>query len=259
MALPAEAPGKQAWLAMMKERYPSAAAAGAVYGCAPATWEDLASTTAWDAVPDMPAALADSRAFLERLIRRWYGVLRDAIRDHDPHHLILGDKLNANRDARHPAERAWSLGVVKDYADVIFIQYYAPIEEQRVTLAAIHEATRKPVLIGDSACRPLWKDCALDDAGYYGEMGRVYADHVTGLFSLPYVVGWHHCGYMRGLRRPYVEALKRGDRAAIEEHEKRKTTLREGFISEREEPIELILKPLGAAISTCEAVHRTGP
>jgi hypothetical protein len=112
------------------------------------------------------------------------------------------------------------------------------------------------VLVGDTACRPLWKDCAPDDVAYYGELGRVYADHVTGVFSLPYVVGWHHCGYMRGLRPPYVAALKRGDQKIVELHLKQKTTLREGFISELETPIDPLLTPLRNALSTCEAVHR---
>lgn len=256
MSLPADAPGKQAWLALMKARYASAGDAGATYGRAATTWDELAAVTVWPAVSNAPVAAADSRAFLERLMRQWYEVRRDAIRAIDARHLILGDKLNANRDARHPDDRAWSLAVVKDYVDVIFIQYYAPIGEQRGTLAAIHDSTGKPILIGDTACRPLWKDCAPDDVAFYGDMGSVYADHVTGLFELPYVVGWHHCGYMRGLRPPYVAALKRGDRAAIEDHVKRKMTLREGFITETEQPLDRLLTPLVGALADAERVHR---
>ena len=258
MSLPAEAKGKQAWLATMKERYASAVAAGVVYGRSTPSWDALAASTAWAAVSNSPAVLADSRAFLEKSMRQWYEVRRSAIRLHDKQHLILGDKLNTSRDARHPEAMAWSLGVLKDYVDVIFIQYYAPAEEQRGTLAAIFKAAQKPILIGDTACRPLWKDHALEDVGYYSEMGQVYAQHVTNLFALPYLVGWHHCGYMRGLRPPYFAALKRGDQQAIEMHVKRKTIYREGFITEFEQPFEPLLKPLSQALSTCDALHKAG-
>jgi hypothetical protein len=232
--------------------------AGATYGRNNSTWDELAAITSWTSVSDKTAAAADSDAFLEKLMRRWYEVRRSAIRKHDKQHLILGDKLNANRDARHREAMTRTLRVMKDYVDVIFIQYYAPADQQRDTLAAIYQATQKPILIGDTACRPLWKDCELTDVGYYGELGQVYADDLTKLLSLPYLIGWHHCGYMRGLRPPYVAALKRGDQQTIEHHRKTKTTLREGFITELEAPIEPILKPLSLAISKCAILHQTG-
>ncbi|MBM3861270.1 MAG: hypothetical protein FJ395_16710 [Verrucomicrobia bacterium] len=256
MSLPAEAKGKQAWLALMKERYASAAAAGATYGLKISSWDELATIIAWTSVADKTAATGDSDAFLEKLMRQWYDVRRSAIRAHDQHHLILGDKLNANRDARHSEAMTRTLRVLKDYVDVIFIQYYAPADEQCATLATIYQATQKPILIGDTACRPLWKDEDPSNSGYYSELGQVYADHVTKLFALPYVVGWHHCGYMRGLRTPYVAALKRGDQQTVEHHRKTRTTLREGFITELEAPIEQILTPLSLAISKCETVHK---
>jgi len=256
MSLPANAKGKQAWLAMMKERYSSAAVAGMAYGCDISTWGEFAAITSWTSVLDKIAAAADSDAFLERIMRQWYELRRNAIRQHDQHHLILGDKLNANRDSRHREGMTRSLRVMKDYVDVIFIQYYAPADQQRGTLAAIYQAAQKPILIGDTACRPLWKDNDPANVAYYGELGQVYADDLTKLLSLPYLIGWHHCGYMRGLRPPYVAALKRGDQQTIEHHLKTKTTLREGFITELEAPIEPILKPLSLAISKCETLHK---
>ena len=260
MSLPADAKGKQAWLTLMKERYASATAAGTTYGRNISTWDELAAITSWASVSNNTAAAADSDAFLERLMRRWYEVRRNAIRAHDPHHLILGDKLNSNRDSRHREAMTRTLRVLKDYVDVIFIQYYAPADQQRGTLTAIYEATQKPILIGDTACRPLWKDNDPANVAYYGELGQVYADDITKLFSLPYLIGWHHCGYMRGLRPPYVAALRRGDKQTIEHHVKTKTTLREGFITELEAPIKPILKPLSHAISKCAALHEaSGP
>jgi hypothetical protein len=76
------------------------------------------------------------------------------------------------------------------------------------------------------------------------------------MFSLPYYIGWHHCGYMRGLRKPYVQALQRGDQASADSFVKKKQTYREGFITEFEEPIAPLIKPIGLAISNCEPLHR---
>ena len=256
MSQPASAKGKQAWIAMMKERYPSAEKAGAVYSVNASTWDELSSTTAWTAISDPAKAAADSQAFLEKIMRQWYSVRKNAIRKYDANHLILGDKLNMNRDRRHPEQLARSLHLMKDYVDVINIQYYAPFKEQKDTLDFLYKESHLPVLNGDTACNPLWEDNPVTNTEFYAKLGRTYADHITSLFSLPYFIGWHHCGYMRGLRRPYVEALKRGDQKAIQGFEKSKTTYREGFVSEFEEPIEALLKPLGLAIQNCEKIHR---
>lgn len=256
MSLPAEAKGKQAWLAMMKERYSSAEEAGATYACKTATWDELATVTAWPSAPDTAKAISDSQAFLERIMRQWYEVRRDAIRQYDGNHLILGDKLNMNRDSKYPDQLTQSLHVMRDYVDVIDIQYYAPFDTQRDVLALIYKESRKPILTGDTACCPLWKDETSYDADFYHQMGKTYADDVKKLFSLPYFIGWHHCGYMRGLRREYIDALKRKDQKSSEYFENKKLTYREGFFTEFEQPIEPLLEPLSNALKKCDEVHR---
>ncbi|MFA6173435.1 MAG: hypothetical protein WC701_07075 [Kiritimatiellales bacterium] len=256
MSLPAEANGKQVWLATMKERYSSPELAGATYACKVSGWDELASTTAWTSISDSAKAADDSLAFMEKIMRQWYEVRRDAIRQYDRNHLILGDKLNMNRDSKCPDQLTRSLHVMRDYVDVIDIQYYAPFDTQRAVLALIYKESGKPILTGDTACCPLWKDETSYDADFYHQMGKTYADDVTKLFSLPYFIGWHHCGYIRGLRREYVAALKRNDQKSIEYFKNKKLTYREGFFTEFEEPIEPILNALGPAISNCENLHR---
>lgn len=256
MSLPAEAKGKQVWLLMLKERYSSPEQAGTTYGLNISNWDEMGSKTVWTSISDTLKAEEDSQAFLERIMRQWYEVRRNAIRMYDQNHLILGDKLNMNRDSRYPAKLVKSLKIMKDYVDLINIQYYAPFDKQRDTLALLYKETQKPVLTGDTACCPLWKDPTPDNTDYYSQLGQTYSNDVTKLFSLPYFIGWHHCGYMRGLRPPYVNALKRGDKKACAHYEKNKNTYREGFFTELEEPIDLILKPLNAAILNCEIKHR---
>jgi len=72
---------------------------------------------------------------------------------------------------------------------------------------------------------------------------------------LPYFIGWHHCGYIRGLRKPYLEALQKGDIPTAKSYEDAHHTYREGFFSELEEPIAPLLVPLSQALRDSEKVH----
>lgn len=257
MSLPAEAKGKQAWLALMKERYSSPDAAGKTYGQTFSKWEELAAMTKWQVVGDKEKAAADSQAFLLKIMRQWYEVRKNAIREHDKNHLILGDKLNMNRDSKHPEQLIQSLKVMDAFVDVINIQYYAPFEKQRDTLALLYRESGKPIINGDTAINPLWKDADPKETNPYAQLGQTYASDVSNLFSLPYYIGWHHCGYIRGLRPPFRAALKRGDQQAIEDFIKKKLVYREGFITQFEEPVVEITKPLSQAVANCEKLHRT--
>jgi hypothetical protein len=256
MSLPPEAKGKQAWLTLMKERYPSPEAAGATYACTVSTWDELAFRTVWTSISDTAKATDDSQAFLEKLMRQWYTLRKNAIRIYDQNHLILGDKLNMNRDSKHPEQLIRSLHIMKDYVDVINLQYYGTFDKQRDTLALLYRETGKPILNGDTTFSTMWEDNPPDSEKYYTQLGQLYADQLTQMFSLPYYIGWHHCGYMRGLRKPYVQALQRGDQASADSFVKKKQTYREGFITEFEEPIAPLIKPIGLAISNCEPLHR---
>jgi hypothetical protein len=258
MSLPATAPGKQAWLALMKERHPASVAA-AVYAVEADSWDDLAARTEWNTIGDREAAVADSRAFLAALMRRWYEERARAIRLHDRHHLILGDKLNMNRDRKFPQQMAECLRVMRDHVDLISVQYYAPADEQVETLAAVHRESGRPVMNGDTACLPLWPDSSMRETDdFYRVLGGHYEETLTKLFSQPWFIGWHHCGYMRGLRQPYLAALKRGDADEIRRFEQGGRIYREGFVTDREEPIEAIVAPLRAAVSRAEELHRGG-
>jgi hypothetical protein len=257
MSLNAETKGKQAWLAIMRGRYTSAESAGATYAFKASTWDELASNTTWSSISDAPRATEDSQAFLTELMRQWYKVRKIAIREYDPNHLILGDKLNMDRDSQYPKALIQSLKAMNDFVDVIYIQHLTLLfDKQRDTLELLYRESQKPIVNGDTSCYYPWKDNDITNVGYYSHLGQTYAREVTSLFSLPYYIGWHHCGYMRGLRPPYVAALKKGDQKAIELNQRNKTTYREGFITEFEEPIDAILTPLTNAIAQCEDLHR---
>jgi hypothetical protein len=138
MSLPATAAGKQAWIALLQKRHADPAKAAAVYAVKTATWDELAACTQWHQLGDAKAAVADSRAFLFILMRRWYEERHRSIRQHDAAHLILGDKLNMNRDRKFPVQLANSLKAMRGFVDVISVQYYGPADEQVATLAIVH-------------------------------------------------------------------------------------------------------------------------
>jgi len=260
MSLPATAPGKRAWLALMQARHPSAARVAGVYGIDAGSWDSLAARTTWSEMGDHEAAAADSAAFLSLVIRRWYEERARSIRRHDPHHLILGDKLNMNRERKFPAQLAESLRQMRGLVDVISVQYNAPVDEQVETLAAVHRESGLPVMNGDTACTPFWPDNTLrgENPEFYENLGKIYGETITRLFSQPWFIGWHHCGYMRGLRKPYLVALEKGDAKESGRFERRGILYREGFVTDSEQPIEAILQPLRAAIAKSASFHQNG-
>lgn len=258
MSLPASAAGKRAWIDFLKKRHAEPAKAARVYAVQAMTWDDLAACTQWSGIGDAKTASADSSAFLFLLMRRWYEERHRSIRRHDAHHLILGDKLNLNRDRKYPVQRIASLKAMQGLVDVISVQYYASADEQVSTLAALHRESGLPILNGDTTPKPFWPDNTLrgENAAYLESLAVSYGETLTKLFAQPWFIGWHHCGYVRGLRPPYIAALKRGDTKETTSYEQRGATYREGFITDHEEPILHVTTALKAAIAKCDQLHR---
>lgn len=260
MSLPATATGKQAWIDLLKKRHADVVKAAAVYAVKATTWEELAACTQWRELGDAKAAGADSRAFLSILMRRWYEARHRSIRQHDAAHLIFGDKLNMNRDRKFPVQLANSLKAMRGFVDVISVQYYGPADEQVATLATVHRESGLPIINGDTTCKPFWPDNSMrgENPAFYQSLGQTYDETLTKLFAQPWFIGWHHCGYMRGLRKPYIDAVEMGNAKEVANYEQRGVLYREGFIDDHERPIERILTPLKAAIAKCEGLHRSG-
>ncbi|MEM1441687.1 MAG: agarase, partial [Verrucomicrobiota bacterium] len=80
---------------------------------------------------------------LRELARAYYKTTHDAIRRYDPHHLILGDRYEANAPiAMEVVEEAFP------FVDVLSFQDFRnPIEQ----MPEWHEKTGKPVLLADAA------------------------------------------------------------------------------------------------------------
>lgn len=145
------------------------------------------------------------RRELADLAGQYYKTTHDAIRRHDPHHLILGDRYEAN--APLPLE---IVEAALPHVDVLSFQDFRdPIPH----LDEWYRTTDKPVLLADAAgLLPAGED------GFVPNNGEWYAHVLAGLFRNPGCVGFHLCGaYQRNKarRRGLLDELERPDQANI--------------------------------------------
>lgn len=184
------------------------------------TWVHSKQNTEWRGPMFDPERVKSEagRAELTKLAQRYYKVTHDAIRRYDRHHLILGDRYEAN--APLPLE---IVKAAAPYVDVFSFQdFRKPVEH----MIKWHETTGKPILWADGARR---RETIKDDAGnyldgeYYMVDGKWYADVVAGLLKNPGAIGAHLCGaYMRNRfrRKGLIDEMEKPDEEAIIEIKK---------------------------------------
>jgi hypothetical protein len=239
-SLPPAAPGRRRWVELLRARYPDAQAAGRVHGAPLATWDDALTLPRWPAPADPEQAKQDAEALLALAARRWYAVHAAAIRRQDPGRLVLGDKLHSPH-----VLPAWFAPILREFVDVVLIQWYQPCEVQRKALWKLHRETGLPILNGDSGF--CWPEpprrtrvkgfpVASREA-----VGDAYRDYLRAILSLPFMLGWHFCGIMEqwdGASRGY----------AWEPNEN-------GLMDPFEQPHEAIVTNVAAANAQAHAWH----
>ncbi len=190
-------PGKQVWIDVLKKHYGTPEEACKVYPYSTYSWTGLAEFKEWKSYgANNEKQLRDETEFLLRIIEKWYQLHHDSVRRYDPHHLILGDKCGWRT-----MREAWP--IIGKYVDVITIQWYATYDEQRELLAYIHEVTGKPILLGDSSfsvVKPYQDEAKGVLVESQDAVGDAYFEYMRDVMSVPYIVGWHFCGYMEGQR-----------------------------------------------------------
>ncbi|MEM7370116.1 MAG: agarase [Bacteroidota bacterium] len=132
------------------------------------------------------------RQELSRMAKQYYKTTHDAIRRYDPHHLILGDRYEANAPIAMEV-----IDAALPYVDVLSFQDFRDPVNQ---LADWHKKTGKPVLLADAA-RMKWQTKAGEFTHNNGEW---YAETLAQLHQSPGCVGFHLCGaYQRNKARRY--------------------------------------------------------
>lgn len=174
------------------------------------TWVHTRPMNDWKGPLFDPAKLESwaGRKALFEMATQYYRVTHDAIRRYDKHHLILGDRYEAN--APLPMQ---VIDAARHLVDVLSFQdFRQPVAH----LADWHEKTRKPVLWADGA----HGISATDHSGpyhndrYSRNDGRWYAEVLAGLRKNPGCVGAHLCGaYLRNRvrRRGLLDEQERPD------------------------------------------------
>jgi agarase len=187
---PAAAPGKQALVRMLRERFKTVEKFNEAWGTKLASLDELAGLRKLP--PGREIAGTVQRAFMGEVARTYFRISHEAIRAVDPNHLILGSRF-----AGHAPDAA--LHAMKGYADVIsFNDYSSNVPGSR--LAKIHEATGMPILIGEFSFRA--DHSGLPNTSGPGprvksqqERAKGYERYTTQLARIPYVIGFHWFKY----------------------------------------------------------------
>ena len=132
------------------------------------------------------------RKELTELAHSYYKTTHDAIRRYDKHHLILGDRYEANAPIAMEVIQA-----ALPFVDVLSFQDFRdPVNH----LKEWHEKTGKPVLLADAA-KMKWQTLPGE---FTRNEGAWYAETLAELFKNPGCIGFHLCGaYQRNKARRY--------------------------------------------------------
>ncbi len=142
------------------------------------------------------------RRELSELATIYYQTTHDAIRRYDKHHLILGDRYEANAPIADEVIEA-----ALPFVDVLSFQDF---RDPVTHLAEWHQKTGKPLLLADAA-RMKWQTLPGE---FTRNNGAWYAETLQKLYQNPGCLGFHLCGaYQRNKARRYglLDELERPD------------------------------------------------
>ncbi|MGY8879278.1 MAG: hypothetical protein ACKVKV_01230, partial [Dehalococcoidia bacterium] len=193
--LPRTAPGKQAYTETMRVIYKSRITDfNDSYGTSFESFDDLLNAEGWRPDTDLSNGneTRDNVEFLKQVVSKYYQTARESILRHDPNHLFIGDKLNANTDSLDTL-----LPITSKYTDVIFIQMYGRYDVQGRGLDRWTKVTDKPFINGDTSYTMIKENMprpygpVADDLAQRAEWTN---ELFIKAFARPEFVGWHYCG-----------------------------------------------------------------
>ena len=193
--LPRTAPGKQAYTETVRVIYQSQINDfNDTYDTRFESFDDLINAEGWRPDTDLSNGneTRDNVAFLKKVVSKYYQTARESILRHDPNHLFIGDKLNANTDSLDTL-----LPITSKYTDVIFIQMYGRYDVQGRGLDRWTKVTDKPFINGDTSYTMITENMprpygpVADDLAQRAE----WTDELfINAFARPEFIGWHYCG-----------------------------------------------------------------
>ncbi len=191
-----DAPGKLAFMTLMRKRYSTIEEFNQAYGTKFSTFETLRDARSWSSMTRANDVddNADNLAFLLEIMEKYYQVACAAIRKSDPHHLLFGDILNAQTP---PPDAVVAL--IGQHTDLIAYQYYGDYAAQREILDRWSELTGKPLYHADTCFSvayeempaPIGEECPSQEI-----RAQKFFETASKSFSRPDFVGLNWCGWM---------------------------------------------------------------
>lgn len=193
--LPATAPGKKRVVAFFRENYLTGREASR-------DWEEPAS--GWDHLEDSSSAPRAKTLDAQRFKYRWAGIVAEqyyklcenAIRRHDPYHLILGSRF-AGKPPRAVAEAQGR------HTDVVSINHYQVdgVPDLRM-LRNLHAMTKRPILITEYSWRAVENNSGNKNkkgvnvtVSTQAKRAECYAKYTRSVLEEPYILGAHWFQY----------------------------------------------------------------
>ncbi len=230
--------GKEVWMEILKQHYSSPEEVSENYNLELKNWEEIAEVSVWPEPNEKEKWLIDQEEMNKRIVEQWLKTNREVILKYDPNHLILGDKIFCHGQG-HPD---WVYEIAGKYVDVLLIQDYEMFTPSHVEkLKRLHRLSGKPVLNGDASYAFTVKEQQASkglQVESHRAVGEEYSIYLKGIMNLPFMVGWHNCGYLEQWRG-----------GSLDETGKQQTGLFDPFGNPRLEALELIEKANRAAIS----------
>jgi hypothetical protein len=178
---PSDQPARQALLTLLQNRYADLPELNAAWETTFGSWDDFAP------VPSPNDAMnQDLDAFLEQFARRYFTVIRDALREHAPNQLYLGCRFSTRPET--------AVRVCADVADVVSFNRY----ETKVDCDLIESVGETPVIIGEFHFGAM--DRGMFHPGLVGvadqkARGNAYARYVESAAACANIVGCHWFQY----------------------------------------------------------------
>jgi len=191
-----EAPGKKVFVSVARSRYKGIKEFNEGYGTTFSSFDELQEARSWSSVTSIDEVddAEDNRAFLMKILERYYAVAYGAVREFDTNHLMFGDILNANTGA--PDE---VVSLATGYSDLVAYQFYGYYEEQRAILDRWSRLANKPLFHADSCFSVAYKEMPAPIGAVCPDQearARAAIDFAAHAFARPDFVGWNWCGWM---------------------------------------------------------------
>ncbi|HWO59969.1 MAG TPA: agarase [Umezawaea sp.] len=149
---------------------------------------------------------------LAEIAEAYYRVAAGAIRRHDPHHLVLGDRYGTAAGAPDVV-----LDAMAPHVDVLSVQTIPThLPTALDTIDRWHTRTGRPVLIADTGnwCPTALSPHRTGSARDQADRARGYVELAEAFAALPWCLGWHWCGWVEnpqrgfGLKDPWDEPYR---------------------------------------------------